>query len=319
LLFLGAGAVIHSLRDEQDMRRMGGLRKYMPVTAGTFIVGWLAIAGIVPFAGFWSKDEILAKTWFEGEYVLWVIGAVTALLTAFYMTRQVYMVFYDGERWRASDHVEEPAEAPAEEPVAAHHGGDHGDHGDEPHDAPWTMAFPLVVLAALSIVGGLINLPFTKQNLEFLTEWLHPVFEDVPEIHAASFSSGFILSTIALVIGVVGIVVGRALYKQGLEPDGTDPLEKRLGPFESVLANAYYLDVGLARFVSGPVTAFANFVARGFDRGVIDGAVNGIATALREAGTGLRRAQTGLVRNYALGIVFGAVALMVWFATRVTL
>jgi NADH-quinone oxidoreductase subunit L len=219
------------------------------------------------------------------------------------MTRQVWMVFYDGERWREPEPVETPAEA---------------HQGDEPHDAPWTMTVPLLALAGLSIVGGFINLPFTDPPLEFLTEWLHPVFEDVPEIHAPSFSSGFVLSTVALVIAVVGIVVGRALYKQGLEADGADPLDRRLGPVATVLANAYYLDTGLARFVSGPVTAFANFLAR-FDRRVIDGSVNGIATGFREFGNGLRRVQTGVVRNYALGIVLGAVVLMIWFATRVTL
>src|SRR5258705_997602 len=100
LLFLGAGSVIHGLHDEQDMRRMGGLRKYMPITAATFIVGWLAIAGIFPFAGFWSKDEILAKAWFDHDYALWAIGAAGALITAFYMTRQVWLVFYGPERWR---------------------------------------------------------------------------------------------------------------------------------------------------------------------------------------------------------------------------
>ena len=138
-------------------------------------------------------------------------------------------------------------------------------------------------------------------------------------VHASSFSSGFFLSTVALVIAVVGIVGGRALYKQGLERDGTDPLEQRLGPFATVLANAYYLDVGLARLVSGPLTAFANFLSDGIDRGVIDREVNGIGTVFRTIGGGLRRVQTGLVRNYALGIVLGTVALVIWFATRVTL
>ena len=103
LLFLGAGSVIHGMHDEQDMRRMGGLRKYMPVTAGTFIVGWLAIAGVIPFAGFWSKDEILAKAWFHHDYALWAVGLVAAVLTAFYMTRQVWLVFFGEERWRRDD------------------------------------------------------------------------------------------------------------------------------------------------------------------------------------------------------------------------
>src|SRR5207237_9101130 len=130
LLFLGAGSVIHSLHDEQDMRRMGGLRKYMPITAGTFVVGWLAIAGLFPLAGFWAKDEILARAYFDGSYALWAVGVVGALLTAFYMTRQVYLVFGDGERWRG------PGEA-AETVV----------HG--PHEAPWTMTVPLIALAGL--------------------------------------------------------------------------------------------------------------------------------------------------------------------------
>ena len=99
LLFLGAGSVIHGIGDEQDMRRMGRLRKYMPITAGTFIVGWLAIAGVIPFDGFWSKDEILAKAYFHHDYALWAVGLVAALATAFYMTRQVWLVFYGNERW----------------------------------------------------------------------------------------------------------------------------------------------------------------------------------------------------------------------------
>src|SRR5689334_12062187 len=106
LLFLGAGSVIHGMHDEQDMRRMGALRKFMPVTFITFIVGWLAIAGIIPFSGFWSKDSILAKAWIHGDYALWVVGSVAAIATAFYMTRQVWLVFYGSERWSEAAHAE---------------------------------------------------------------------------------------------------------------------------------------------------------------------------------------------------------------------
>jgi NADH-quinone oxidoreductase subunit L len=321
LLFLGAGAVIHGMHDEQDMRRMGALRKYMPITAGTFIVAWLAIAGIIPFAGFWSKDEILAKAWVEHEYVLWLIGAVTALLTAFYMTRQVYLVFWGDERWRSAEVLAatEESESPvthAETPVGSdvHDEG----HGVEPHEAPWTMALPLVSLAVLSVVGGVINLPFAAQKLDFLTRWLEPVFHNVPEANP-SFSTGFALSTVAVILAVIGIVGCWSWYKAGQQRKVLDPAVEGLGPFATVLANAYYLDIGLARFVSGPVTAFANFLSRGVDHDVVDGAVNGIGTGLREIGGGLRRVQTGLVRNYALGIVLGAVLLMIWFATRVTM
>ena len=301
LLFLGAGAVIHGLGDEQDMRRMGGLRKYMPITAATFIVGWLAIAGVFPFVGFWSKDEILAKAYFNHDYALWAVGLVTALATAFYMTRQVWLVFFGDERWRD--------QAAAEAEHAVH----------EPHESPWIMTAPLVALAGLSTFGFVINLPFVNSELDFLERWLEPVLHGAPELPTPSFAAGFAFATGSLVLAIVGIVWARALYRNGLEPDGTDPGVERLGPFAKVLANAYYLDVGLARFVSGPVTSAARFLNEGIDRDVIDGAVNGIGRAFRSAGGGLRKVQTGLVRNYALAIVLGAVLLVVFVTTRATL
>jgi NADH-quinone oxidoreductase subunit L len=148
LLFLGSGSVIHGMHHEQDMRRMGALRKVMPITGFTFIIGWLAIAGVPPFAGFWSKDEILLYA-FANNRFLWLLGVIAALLTAYYMTRQVIMVFFGEARWH--DHAEE--------------NGAHGDH--TPHESPWTMVTPLVVLAGLSIVGGAMQLPFSKN-----THWL---------------------------------------------------------------------------------------------------------------------------------------------------
>jgi NADH-quinone oxidoreductase subunit L len=297
LLFLGAGSVIHGMHDEQDMRSMGGLRKYMPITFGTFIVGWLAIAGVFPLAGFWAKDEILARAWFDHAYALWAIGLAGAFLTAFYMTRQVFLVFYDGERWRETETDAEAVER-------------------EPHDPPWTMTVPLMALAGLSVLGGLISLPFTKPNLEFLTSWLEPVLADAHAPEITSFGGAFGLTILSLAFAIAGIVIGRAFYLNGLNADGTDPAAERLGGFANVLANGYYLDVGLARFVSGPVTAFARFLSEGIDRDVVDGAVNGIGAAVREGGQGLRRIQTGLVRNYALAIVFGTVALLVYVTTQ---
>ncbi|MCZ7527617.1 MAG: NADH-quinone oxidoreductase subunit L [Acidimicrobiia bacterium] len=155
LLFLGAGSVMHGLHDETDMRRMGGLRRYMPVTAATFIVGWLAIAGMVPLAGFWSKDEILAKAWFDDAYGLWAVGALAALLTAFYMTRQVYLVFFGNERWRS-----EPVpmvSGGADDAVATEPGAPGGIAGEgpaaKPHESPPVMTLPLVVLAVLAVLG----------------------------------------------------------------------------------------------------------------------------------------------------------------------
>jgi NADH-quinone oxidoreductase subunit L len=313
LLFLGAGSVIHGMHDEQDMRRMGGLKKYMPVTAGTFIVGWLAIAGVFPFAGFWSKDQILAEAWYRHHYALWAVGLVTAVITAFYMTRQVWLVFYSDERWRDAQATDAPDAVEAHEPAEQPHAGVHG----EPHESPWTMLVPLGVLAVLSVIGGVINLPFINAELDFLGRWLaEPTLAGVEEVSPTSFLAGFVLATVALTLAIVTIVVARAIYLNGLNKDGTDPAADRLGGFAKVLANAYYLDVGLARFVSGPITAFARLLSEGIDRGTIDGAVNGIGKVTRQGSGGIRRLQTGLVRNYALAIVLGTVLLLVYVATR---
>ena len=149
LLFLGSGSVIHGLGDEQDMRRMGALRAVMPITAATFIVGWLAIAGVPPLSGFWSKDEILLAAWEQPDIgpLLWIVGLVTALLTAYYMSRQTFLVFFGGQRW---------------------------DDGDHPHESPATMTLPLVLLAGAAAIGGIINLPLVGDWL-VLEHFLEPV------------------------------------------------------------------------------------------------------------------------------------------------
>jgi NADH-quinone oxidoreductase subunit L len=327
LLFLGSGAVIHGLHDEQDMRRMGQLRRFMPITAATFIVGWLAIAGVPPFAGFWSKDEILAKAWEYGGGLgksLWAIGLVAALFTAFYMTRQVWLVFYGNARYAgAGGHGELPAAAheAGGDQAAVHDAHDSGTAHDAahdlPHESPPIMTFPLVVLAALSVIGGLLSLPFTKPSLEFLQKWLEPAVASGREIKAVSFTGGFALSTLAVVLGIIGIALGIALYGRGLPADGVDPAERRLGVLGALWQNAYYYDRGVSRAVSGPVLWFARTLSDGFDRLVIDGAVNGIGRVVKDAGGGLRRVQTGLVRNYALGIAAGTVLIIIFMVTRV--
>ncbi|MGH8974259.1 MAG: NADH-quinone oxidoreductase subunit L, partial [Acidimicrobiia bacterium] len=284
LLFLGAGSVMHGVHEEQDMRRMGGLKRYMPVTAWTFIIAWLAIAGIVPLAGFWSKDEILAAAFIDREYGLWFLGAVTAALTAFYMGRQVRLVFYGNERWR--DHL----------------------HGATPHESPALMTFPLVVLAGLTVVAGLLNLPF--KSFEHLAHWLEPVFEGVPELHAETFTQGFMLSTIAVVLGVAGIVGAVALYRRGLT--GPDPVVSRLGPLAVLFDRGWYLDSSLARAVDRLGRPVAGWLADVFDQKGVDGAVNGTAAAVGFAGRQMRRVQTGFLRNYALA-VFGGGTLVVFF------
>jgi NADH-quinone oxidoreductase subunit L len=209
LLFLGSGSVIHGMHHEQDMRRMGGLKKYMPITFLTMLAGWLAICGIPIFAGFFSKDEILWKTWSTesagtmgvGKY-LWVVGAVTALLTAVYMTRLMVMTFWGGERFReahAHDDAHVPSHAPSHDAATAHASGDeedadeHHTHGPvEPHESPWTMTVPLVVLAILSTIGGLVGVPYALSGgaiNNYFEHALEPVVAHAPEHGATNAAS----------------------------------------------------------------------------------------------------------------------------------
>jgi NADH-quinone oxidoreductase subunit L len=318
LLFLGAGSVIHGMHDEQDMRRMGGLRKYMPITAATFIVGWLAIAGIPPFAGFWSKDEILLSAWgHTGSAlwkVLWFVGFVTALLTAYYMSRQVFMVFFGKENWRdeatPGSEAEQSADAASAQaqgadehaPVAVAH-DTHDEHPD-PHESPGTMLLPLVVLATLATVGGVLELPFTD-GTKLLDKWLDPVVGATQRTVDVPGGVQFALAAGTAVLCALAIVLAARVY-----------LQHKLEPVEpEVLAHAWYYDEAVSDFVGGPGEEAFEKTAE-FDEVVIDGAVNGVGTLVRDAASKLRLAQTGYVRNYALGIAVGAFILVGLFLTR---
>ena len=284
LLFLGSGSVIHGMHDEQDMRRMGGLRKLLPITAATFIVGWLAIAGVPPFAGFWSKDEILLFAYAKSP-VLYVVGLVAAILTAFYMTRQVIMVFYGKARWE--DAHEE-----------------HGAHGDlHPHESPPTMLAPLVVLAGLAIVAGVIQLPF-NDNTKFLEKWLAPVTE-FGERNIAGTTANDIkwvlmgVAVVAAAAGIVGAVLVYGKHKaKAVEPE--------------ILAEGWYYDRGITAFMGGPGRASFDGV-NWVDANIVDGAVNGAGRVVREAATGGRHVQSGNLRNYAAAVGVGVVLLLGWF------
>jgi NADH-quinone oxidoreductase subunit L len=297
LLFLGSGSVIHGLHDEQDMRRMGALRTLMPITAFTFIIGWLAIAGIPPFAGFWSKDDILINAW-EKSPALWLVGFVTAGLTAYYMSRQVFMVFFGEARWE--EHRAQPAEH------ADEHADEHG-HAVRPHESPWTMTFPLVVLAGLSVFGGAINLPFG--DLDFLHKWLEPVFEG-SDLHELTSSTGLkvVLLVATTVLCVVGIWAARRVY-----------LEHRVDTAKvepELLARGWRVDETYTAIAGGPGREAFTFMADVVDAKGIDGAVNGVAASVRASGGRLRRLQTGYVRNYAAGVAIGAVVLVALFLSR---
>ena len=287
LLFLGSGSVIHGMHHEQDMRRMGALRKLMPVTAITFIIGWLAIAGVPPFAGFWSKDEILLYV-YANNRGLYVVGLITALLTAYYMTRQVIMVFYGEAKWK--DHAHE-----------------HGAHGDfEPHESPKIMLIPLVVLAGLSVVGGAMQLPFSSK-LHFLEHWLAPVVHDAEaDIKKTwAYDNKYILLGVAVIVAFAGIAAAYAVYAK-----------KKVKAIEpAILEQAWMYDAAAAKLVGGPGRAAFNAVTWADSR-IVDGAVNGTATLVRGVAGQVRKSQSGFTRVYAALMTIGAVALLAWFVLR---
>ncbi|MCB0979079.1 MAG: NADH-quinone oxidoreductase subunit L [Acidimicrobiaceae bacterium] len=283
LLFLGSGSVIHGMHHEQDMRKMGALRVLMPITAGTFIVGWLAIAGVPPFAGFWSKDEILLFA-YDKSPVLYALGLAAAVLTAYYMTRQVIMVFFGQAKWK--DAHEE-----------------HGAHGDfEPHESPKVMLIPLVVLAGLSIVGGGLQLPF-NESVKKLEHWLEPVV--APGEHHLSTGADdikYVLMGVAILAAVAGIVGAYLVYAK----HKAKPIEP------TILAEGWYYDKAVSDFMGGPGRAAFEGVAWA-DATIVDGAVNGAGALVQAAAGEARKVQSGNVRNYAAVIGIGVTLLLGWF------
>jgi NADH-quinone oxidoreductase subunit L len=335
LLFLGAGAVIHGMHDEQDMKRMGGLRRWLPVTSTTFLVGWLSICAIIPFAGFWSKDDILAGTWVYHGWVgnaLYVVLLVTAGITAYYMTRQVALVFFGQERWRQQP---VPAAAGAstggsgtagaatattaaavgaagnetlgtEERTHPPVGHDAAEHA-EPHEAPWVMLGPLCVLAVLAFAGGIINLPWAP--FDFLDRFLRPVVGAVSNPRQLSTTAKVVSAVVATAVALGGIALALPIWERSAVHEELEP---------AVLRRAWYIDWAYSKLVNGPGTAVANFSAWVFDKRIIDGAVNGVGALVRGSGQQARKLQTGYVRNYALGIAAGTVAVLGYIVFRAT-
>jgi NADH-quinone oxidoreductase subunit L len=304
LLFLGAGSVIHGMHEEQDMRYMGALRKFMPITAATFIVGWLAIAGLPPFSGFWSKDEILLYTLADNT-VLYVVGIITAVLTAFYMTRQIIMVFFGEARWTSLANADEaPEAADGEPPVETHNA-----HGEfKPHESPPIMWIPLVALAGVAALGGIVNMPrlfgIPSGAAHRLEEWLHPVVEfgeaDISGTWA--YDNKYVLVAIAVACALIGVMLAWLIYER-----------KRIKPWEpTLLANAWYYDWAITWFMGNPGREAFQAVAD-FDATIVDGAVTGSGVAVKAAATEARKSQSGYVRQYAAIIAVGVVLLLGWF------
>jgi NADH-quinone oxidoreductase subunit L len=317
LLFLGSGAVIHALHGEQDIRHMGGLKKHLPITYWTFMIGSLAIAGVPLLSGFFSKDEILYETFLHGHYLLWAVAAVTSLLTATYMFRLVHLTFH-GEARFAAAHA-----APA--------------HGAHLHDAPAPMAFALIVLAAGSILAGYIGLPHAVGH-NVLNEWLQPAFqvtncgapvttgelaglaieECLPGEEAAGGDHAALeltLMGVSTLVAFAGIWLAAFLWIH--RRDIPARMAQQFPGVHRLLLNKYYVDEVYDATIVQPIKVVSEEgLWRGFDVQVVDGAVNGAGYFVSGVSIVLRLMQNGSVKTYAASTFMGAVAILAYYLWR---
>jgi NADH-quinone oxidoreductase subunit L len=306
LLFLAAGSVIHAVGGEQDMRKMGGLRSYIPWTFLTMGIATLAIAGIPPLAGFWSKDEILWKAYSSGPegWVFWLIGVVTAFLTSFYMFRLLFMTFF-GDYHGA--HVDEHGHGS--------HGHDGHGHG-EPHESPMVMLVPLMILAVLSLFGGFVGY---HNHFE---HFLEPVFGSGAVTEAAGEAARgyteYVLMGISILVALLGAALAYVLYVS--KPYLPQKIADSLGSFYETVLNKYYVDEIYAKlFVKPLVDGSTSILWQGVDRKVIDDTVDNAADGARHVSDEVRHMQSGNVRSYAGWIAAGAaavIAYMIWMGVR---
>jgi NADH-quinone oxidoreductase subunit L len=311
LLFLGAGSVMHAMSGELDMRKMGGLRKKIPITFWTFLIACITIAGIFPLSGFFSKDEILGKAFESQGALFWIIGAITAGLTAFYMFRLLFRTFF-GE-CRASEDVK-------------HH----------IHESPKVMTIPLVILAVLSVIGGWVGIPKVLGGENRFEQWMEPVFghpkeASVPAINfvtkayaagagGAQAQSGSMEGTLmigAIIVALLGIFIAYYLYIKRTELP--ERFVKRFPRLFRTVNNKYYVDeLYYAVFVRG-LLGLGWFWKRVVDEIIIDGIVNGIAYVLKGLGSLIRLVQAGYVQGYAFGMIAGAIAVLGYLIIKVIL
>jgi len=280
LLFLGAGSVIHSLSGEQDMSKMGGLAKRIPATYYTLVAGALALSGIFPFAGFWSKDDILGFVWRDGKYLFWAVGLIAAFITAFYTFRMIFLTFFGQSR------VDEET-------------------GKHVHESPWSMVVPLMVLAVASVLGGFLGLP---GKLGVIQKFLEPVF--APANHILGFEEhglatiDYALMVISLIVAMMGIALAWLMYVR--RPKELPLLMgARLRPVYTVVYNKFYIDEFYAATVVRVTVDGSSWLWHHFDEYVIDGGAHGVAWLWQHAGSGVRPLQTGKVQNYLLGMFIG--------------
>ncbi len=326
LLFLGAGSVIHGVAGEQDMRNMGGLRKHMPVTFWVMTIATFTIAGFPPLAGFWSKDEILWQSFSSphGHWLLWLVGVITAAITSFYMFRLWFMTFFGEYRGAAASYD-------------AHGHGGHDAHGHgAPHESPWVMLAPLVVLAVLSAIGGLVGLGNRFEH--FLSPTMQPVaaVEQPAGMHAVSgeptptpINSSeeggaherqleMTLMGLSVLAAFAGFGLAWFLYVK--RRDLPDKISDKLGGIYGAVLNKYYIDELYYSVIIHPLVQGSTKVLwRGVDAGMIDGTVNNAAIGARHVSDNVRHMQSGNIRSYAGWVATGAALVllyMIWMGTR---
>jgi NADH-quinone oxidoreductase subunit L len=294
LLFLSAGSVMHALSGELNIQKMGGLKDKIRWTYWTFLAGALALSGFPFFSGFFSKDEILWKAYENVGLGLWLVGIVTAFMTAFYSFRAVFVPFWGPSRL---------------DKKVAHH----------IHESPRVMIVPLVVLAVLACLGGYVGLPHFLGG-SAVEGFLSPVFEEGAHhtagvgAHAAGVGLEVAFLGISVVVALAGI--GLAYFMYVVRPTVPVDLARGLGPLYTLLSNKYYVDELYMAVVVNPLKGLADWLAQVFDARGIDGLVNGIAAFFGWSGQTTRKVQTGSVRNYALSILLGAVVLVGYFVLR---
>lgn len=283
LLFLGAGSVIHAMHHEQDMRHMGGLRSKLKVTFTTMLIGTIAIAGLPPFSGFFSKDEILAHA-YQYSPVLWGVGLFTAFLTAFYMFRMMFLTF--SGKYRGTHHAE-----------------------GHIHESPASMTFPLVVLAVLAAVGGLLNVPHVFGGNEWLAHWLSGAGIAHHEL-TLDHNTEYALMGISVLAAVVAVFYAYVKYVKKAHVPVSDETERPL--LAKISYHKFYLDEIYDAIIRKPLDAFSGFFYRIVDKKLIDGLVNGFGWSANEGSKGLRLLQSGNVGFYIFMMVFGVVALLLY-------
>lgn len=291
LLFLGAGSVIHGMHDQQDIRHYGGLKKYMPKTYITFLIAALAISGFPGFSGFFSKDEILWYSYANGGLVYWMLGAITAMLTAFYIFRLFLLTFLGKERFNH--------------------------HEVHPHESPAVMTIPLIILAFLSIVGGYVGIPavFSGEHGNLFEAWLEPVYQPALEkLSIYSFHTHFeeiMLMALSVALALTGIYLALHIYTK--KPEIARKLSEKFAALYRILLNKYYVDEVYEAVVVQPIQKGSEKIFWKFtDTAVIDGLVNGTANLISGISGVIRKVQNGFVQFYAFIMMLGIAVALLW-------